>query len=474
MKRIILLVLTLILGLAARWYKIENPVADWHSWRQADTASVSHYYIQHGIDLLVPHYQDISSVPSGKLNPQGYRMVEFPIYNAFHASLAKNLPFWSIDKWGRALSAFISLFSIVFLFLILELISGPFVAHVAAFFMAVLPFNIYYSRVILPEPLMLAYLLAGTYYTLKFLNKPRRLHFFLASSLLALSLLIKPYAVFFMLPLFSFAINKFSLKIIKSRYFYLFICLVILPLLLWRFWINQFPEGVPATSWLYNVDGIRFRPAWFRWLFGERLAKLILGSWGIVLLSIGLLARSTKKENWTYHLWFLGILSYLAIFAGGNVRHDYYQAITTPFLIAILSRGFVTMFKPNRFLIWPITPILAVFCAGMMLFLSWYDIRGYYQINNGSIIHAGQAADKLLPVNAKVVAPYNGDTAFLYQTKRQGWPLVTTNILDLITDGATHYVSTTYDKFTAELMTKPYITVLEKNPEYVILELHKP
>ena len=46
MKHKILLILILLLALILRWYKIDNPLADWHSWRQADTASVSQEYLK--------------------------------------------------------------------------------------------------------------------------------------------------------------------------------------------------------------------------------------------------------------------------------------------------------------------------------------------------------------------------------------------------------------------------------------------
>src|SRR5207302_6010614 len=58
----------------------------------------------------------------------------------------------------------------------------------------------------------------------------------------------------------------------------------VLPLVLWRQWILQYPEGIPANAWLLNGNGIRFRPAFFRWIFYERLTKLISGYLGIVIL----------------------------------------------------------------------------------------------------------------------------------------------------------------------------------------------
>src|SRR4030066_1552046 len=85
-----LLAIILILGFTVRLYKIDSPIADWHSWRQADTASVSKVYVQQGINLLIPRYQDISKIQTGIFNPNGYRMVEFPFYNAANAVLATN------------------------------------------------------------------------------------------------------------------------------------------------------------------------------------------------------------------------------------------------------------------------------------------------------------------------------------------------------------------------------------------------
>src|SRR5258705_12291496 len=85
----ILLALILIGGFLVRLYKIGNPIADWHSWRQADTSAVSRNFVKSGINMFYPTYDDISSIQSGIFNPKSLRMVEFPIYNAIHATLFK-------------------------------------------------------------------------------------------------------------------------------------------------------------------------------------------------------------------------------------------------------------------------------------------------------------------------------------------------------------------------------------------------
>ena len=113
-----LLWLILFLALALRLHRVDYPLADWHSWRQADTAAVSRNFIKNGVDLLRPRFDDLSNVASGKENPEGYRFVEFPLYNWLHAGLAQNLSFFNLVAWGRLLSIGFSLGSLYFLYLL--------------------------------------------------------------------------------------------------------------------------------------------------------------------------------------------------------------------------------------------------------------------------------------------------------------------------------------------------------------------
>ena len=44
-KNYLLLLVIVILGFAVRLYRIDFPLADWHSWRQVDTAGVTREFI---------------------------------------------------------------------------------------------------------------------------------------------------------------------------------------------------------------------------------------------------------------------------------------------------------------------------------------------------------------------------------------------------------------------------------------------
>src|SRR3989304_6819731 len=91
MKKVEIIVLSIILILAfvVRLYKINRPIADWHSWRQADTAAVARNFIKEGFNPLIPKYDDMSSQANGLDNPKRYRFVEFPVYNLIVAGVWK-------------------------------------------------------------------------------------------------------------------------------------------------------------------------------------------------------------------------------------------------------------------------------------------------------------------------------------------------------------------------------------------------
>jgi hypothetical protein len=104
--------------------------------------------------------------------------------------------------------------------------------------------------------------------------------------------------------------------------------------------------------------------------------------------------------------------------------------------------------------------------------MGWYQVKEYYKIDHPEIIAAGLAVDKLTSKDAKVIAPYNGDTAFLYQTKRWGWPVVNDSIENIIKLGATVYVSVNLGSADTKYVESRYKTI-EKTSQYIILDLTK-
>lgn len=472
------LLAVIILGaFLVRLYKFERPVADWHSWRQVDTSSVSRNFIKYGFDVLHPKFDDLSKGVSLIDNPKGYRFVEFPIYNLAQAGLFKFIGHFTIEEWGRLITIFSQLISIVFLYLIVKKYLGVRAGVIASAFFAFIPYNIYFGRTLLPDSSMVTALLGGTYFfdlwMENYENKKKNLVFFSLSLIFMMAaFLLKPYAIFFSLPIIYLAINKFGIRFLKKWKLWLFLILSLLPFVLWRLWMQQFPEGIPQSSWLYNGSNIRFKGAFFQWLFADRISQLILGFFGLPFFILGILTRA-KKEKLFFYLFIISSLLFMFVIATGNVQHDYYQILIIPTIAIFFAKGLNFVIERsgdifNRY----VSAIVILVCLLAMFAFSWYKVRNYYDLQHVAVLNAGAAADRFLPKNAKVVAPYGGDTTLLYYVNRMGWPVFDRPLTEFIKDGAGYMVFANPQG--PELNFTKYFPVVDKGKDFIIFDLTHP
>ena len=161
-KKLLLLVLVFIFGFILRLYKFDAPIADWHAWRQADTSAVSKFFVKDGFDVFHPRYYDLSNVPSGvHENPEGYRFVEFP-YTILYKLFLQIYRNYYNRAVGKACYFFIS-FSGLLIFLIVKKYLNDIAALFATFFYIFIPYNIFYGRVVLPDPMTVTAFLAAIF-----------------------------------------------------------------------------------------------------------------------------------------------------------------------------------------------------------------------------------------------------------------------------------------------------------------------
>lgn len=431
-KDIFILAFIIIIAFILRLYNIATPLADLHSWRQADTAAVSRNYIRDGIDLLHPRYDDLSGRESGRENPQGYRMVEFPIYNAIIAFLYKLIPSsLPLEAYGRLVSIFSSLVIIAILYFLLQKESGRLSAVAAALTYAVYPFFIFFSRVILPETTALAFLFISIFLLYHFKSKKistikESLFFAGSASAFALSILIKPTTIFYLLVPVYFFWQKYGFKFIQNKKLYLYFFISVMPFALWRFYIRSFPEGIPVNDWLITsvntyqgLKNIFFRPAFFRWIFFERINNLILGGFLSVFLILGVIR---KYSRFYYPVFLLSTLIYLFTFQGGNVQHEYYQTIILPSIAMFIGLGVDFIFQLKKSFLHPFFLSLIVISLFLFSFyFSFYKVRDYYNYPQ-DLPQIAKIIKTLTQKEDKIVTDTTGDTTLLYLSDRKGAP----------------------------------------------------
>ena len=467
-----LLIFILIFAFGVRLYKINRPIADWHSWRQADTAAVARNFLKEGYTPFIPKYDDMSSQANGLDNPNRYRFVEFPIYNSLIYIV------WSItgvnETFARLVTVFISLGSTLILFLLVKRLSGFITAILSASFFSLLPYNIFYSSAILPGPLMV-FAILGLYFSfLKWMDNDTNWYWGISSILFAnLAILTWPIALLFLFPVLYLSLEKYNLAIFKKANLWIFALLAITPFIAWRFWMSNFPEGIPNWRFLLNEGNIRFKGAFFRWIIAERIGKLILTVAGFTLFIIGLLKKPLDKEKLFYYSWLISSAVYFVVFASGNVRHDYYQVPFVPIAAVFMAKGTLLLWNlPKEYFNRIIGAAISFVLILLILAFGYFEIRGYYWVNKPQIITAGKAVDRLLPKNATVVAPYSGDAAFLYQTNRHGYPIVDRPLEKFVEEGTKYLVSVDVVDSGIQNLAR-HCKVIEQNKDYVIVEMFK-
>ena len=459
----------LVLAFAVRLYKIQRPIADWHSWRQADTAAVARNFIKESFNPFIPKFDDMSSQANGLDNPNRYRFVEFPVYNSLIAAV------WSVTginiTYARLTTVVITLSSTLLLYFLVKHFSQWQTAALASFFFAFLPYNIFYSSAILPGPLMVLGILGLYFFFIKWLENDNNWWWGIVSIFFAnLAILTWPIALFFMLPVVYLASDKYGLNILKKLNLWIFALFTLLPFVVWRIWMIQFPQGIPNWQFLLNEGNIRFKGAFFRWMIAERIGKLILTVGGFSLLILGIL-KKPQKEKLFYWFWFISCAIYFIVFASGNVRHDYYQIPFIPIAAIFMAIGTKLLFNlPIQLFNRLMGPIVAIVLILLTFAFGFYEIRGFYWINKPQIVEAGKAVDRLIPKEATIIAPYNGDAAFLYQTNRHGYPIVDRPLEQFIDQGTKYLVSVDIDDSGIQNLVR-HCRVIDQTANYVIVEM---
>ena len=197
--------------------------------------------------------------------------------------------------------------------------------------------------------------------------------------------------------------------------------------------------------------------------------RLIFATGGFVLFILGLLTSYLDKTRGLILAWFLSVVAYMCIFAMGNVTHDYYQLPLMPVGAILVSFGFWHIVDSSRkFFIKTLNILLAVSLLVLSFAFGWYEVRGYFNINHPEIVTAGQAVDRLTPPDALVIAPYNSDPAFLYQTNRYGWP-EGVNLEAKVSQGAQFYISVNFDSVEQYLESK--CRIVSKTDVYALIDI---
>jgi hypothetical protein len=325
-----LLLLVLALGLLLRSPNFTSPhFVDFHSFRQAETASFAHGYL---IDSFAPWRPADSRYPC-RLEGQRFGWVEseLPLPSWVAAVPLKVLGVHYPPAWYlRTVWLGFYLATSWFLFRLVRRLDGdPGIAVLAVFCFSVFPLSIFFTRAVMPDGPSLALGLMVLDSLARWLDERRRADEVLIVATGALLLLVKLSNAYVAFPLVYLLVRREGLvrSLLTPRY-WVWLVLISVPVVAWYWHAHQAPwtfgiwSGPKATKFS-DAGTLSSMRLWRR--FGSRLIYDILGFAGVFLTVLGFAVGRRAESVRLAAAWMFGYLVFLCVAIRGNATHVYYQ-----------------------------------------------------------------------------------------------------------------------------------------------------
>lgn len=408
----LILAAILLLALFLRLYHINQPYLDHHSWRQTDTATIAQNFYYNGFNILSP-----------ELNTHGNEssVVELELQiTPFLTALL--YPIFGVQDWvGRVIPIIFSLLSIIFFYKITKLYFDEKLALFSTFIFSILPLNVFFSRVLMPESGMIFLLLAGLYYFSKFNKTDENKDFILALVFITFTFLSKLSTLYLLIPLSFIAFNRYGIKAFLNKKILLLFSIPLLITFMYYFYIHQTADIKlipyrPGTDKWGSIN-IWFNVDFYKTLF-IRLETIIFTQLGYLLFLIGIVIGFLETRAKFFYFWLLAVILYIFIIANGNFIHSYYQLpllVVGSFFIGLVL---YKIYQKKHF------KLIAFGLAAFILYLSINNGQPLYRLY---AISAFEAAEKLKEIDQQdslvlsVLHRQDIRPELLYYANRKGW-----------------------------------------------------
>lgn len=418
----------LALSALAHLKGITAPVIDYHSHRQANTASIARNFYRHSLPPWAPRVDWEGGGPERAAT-------ELPLYMWLAGLL------WPVlglgEAWGRLLSAACSAATAVLLFELLERRSrGPGgretgwletePAFLAGLAFSVLPVEVYFGRTVQPEALALLATVASFWAMDRHLATEGRA----AWGWLAATTAASVVAIGHKLP-YAYLLGVLGLLGLSRRGWRaaLDLRLWIVPLVttgLVFAWYHYASTGgayaVPTTkdaSLFRSIMSYERLPYFAFFQIFSRLPELALTYPGLVLFGFGATRLLRAERRWFLGGWWACVL--IGILAGGGYSHyhDYTALPWAPVNATFIGAGLWSLWRRAPSPAW-LKPALVALALGIPLHAAlrihhWYRWTRPELLNAQPIVNGLSGADDLFLCNERA------SSLALFYIDRRGW-----------------------------------------------------
>lgn len=356
---LVLIALAFLLGLAVRFYDLQDAPLDFHPTRQMRSALIARGMYYQTLDDASQWQKDMSYKQwqtEGLIEPQIMERLTAFTYQVVGSEQLWVARVWSILFWTLGG---------VFLCLLANELFGLAGSAIAVVYFMLWPYAVSSSRAFQPEPLLVAAIIVALWAVVRWMKEPNWPRLVLAGILCGFSIYVKSVAVFFITPaLAGLLLTNFRLKdLIKNRQVWALFLLSVSPYIAYHIY------GVYILGLLGEQFSLRFFPSmWIDPVFYLQWINEIDGAVGLEIFLtglVGLVAFPKKRWRGFAIALLLGYFVYGFTFPYHISTHDYYQmpllAITALGLAAIFDFVIANLPHKNRLSIGAFALVLTAF-----------------------------------------------------------------------------------------------------------------
>ncbi len=404
------IVLILALALAVRLVGFTRPYISQHWIKQLQIAPIALNFYEKGYNILWPETDYSADQPS-------YIEIEFQLVTFLTALLYK---VFGVHEWvGRLVTVSFSMAGMWLLFLLMRAVLGYRAAAFGLLWYAFAPTSVYFSRVLMSEPLMLFFVIATVYSFYMYVRTlaPR----YWATSLVSAmgAFLVKLPTVHITIPLLYLAHRRYGWSLFRRMELWALALLALAPAAAYYWHAHAhigpyyFTVGVGFGGKMWFSPKHFLTPATYA-LMTERLVVQHLTAVGLVMLLLGIFYQRKRHKLNLFHWWLAAVLLYFVVVSGGNLRQSYYQLPLLPAAAGLIGIGWGWLARSRRIAPGGKSALVVAF-----LVLCVWGARPMYK-EFSDILKAAQVLDGLDPQKQPVIIMPPG-YGVLYYFNRPGW-----------------------------------------------------
>jgi hypothetical protein len=404
------LYIILALSLILHSYHLAYPAWDYHNWRQSITLMVARDFANHGFHVLHPQ---VAWVSHGRPADPSYFSAEFSIMGILAALLYKILG--ESDAVARMVVISFSLLGVWALYALLRRRAGPLPARIGAFVYAVLPYQLFFGRVFMPEiPAQALGLVALDVLDRWTTNRQWKI-LFAASILTAAAILQKLTVAFIALPALYLFWQVFGKSLFARAETYVFAGIAGVPAV---FWYQHAASMAHESGFAIMQPGVfgshlelLYQPAFVRQIV-IALSNEAFSPIGLGLAVVGLFWPTRSPAASIFRLWVVGAA--LVLFSVPEIlpANHYYLALLLPGGAALAGLTLGSM-PPKAY------PVLLVVLAALVIGAVRCAIPLYAP--DRAPYDLGVLLGRLSSKDDLILTETGGNPNVLYYSDRRGW-----------------------------------------------------